>query len=149
MVLITGGTGWRVRRWARYVVARHGVQSGVGGAGAAPDAPGAAELVAELMPPVRRRRWWPDAVSSGVAVIADISGSASIVGRDPHRRRTRRRGGDVTDTGSGAVVAVQGGRGVAPARVDSRPDVSAFRRAFVDGAGRTSGQANHAAATRF
>ena len=58
-VLITGGTGMAGSALARHVVTHHGARNLLLLSRRGPDAPGAAELVAELARPVRRCRWWP------------------------------------------------------------------------------------------
>ena len=58
-VLITGGTGMAGSALARHVVAGHGVRHLVLVSRRGPEAPGAAELVAELGRRVPRCRWWP------------------------------------------------------------------------------------------
>ncbi len=59
-VVITGGTGMAGSALARHVVANHGARNVVLIGRRGPDAPGAAELVAELQgAPAPRCRWWP------------------------------------------------------------------------------------------
>ena len=115
-VVITGGTGMAGSALARHVVANHGVRNLVLIGRRGPDAPGAAELAAEL-----------EAAGAAVSLVAcdaaDRAGAgqgagrypcaASVVGGDPHRRCARRRGGDIADAGAGGCgVAGQGGCGV-------------------------------------
>ena len=103
-VLITGGTGMAGSALARHVVARHGARNLVLVSRRGLDAPGAAELVAEL---TRGRRpgaggglrcGRPRGAGQGDR---RYPGAATAVRRDSRGRGARRRGDLVADPGTG------------------------------------------------
>ncbi len=152
MVLITGGTDGGLAV-ARHVVARLGASAQSGVRAGAARCSRAAELVAELAAGAQVQVVACDAADRAALakVIADIPVQHPLSGVIHTAGAIRRRGGDVTDTGSGGCGCCgPRGRGAAPARVDSRPGCVGVCHVFVDGrAGRSSGQANYAAANHF
>ena len=115
-VVITGGTGMAGSALARHVVANHAVRNLVLIGRRGPDAPGAAELAAELSADGAEVSIVACDAADRVAlakVLADIPVQHPLSGGDPHRGCARRRGGDVADPGAdGRGAAGQGGHGL-------------------------------------